>query len=348
MNEVISKKIGEKEQTTRIAWVDVARGIAFLAVIYSHLKSSCEPMYVSRIDILLRPMFLTTFFFVSGYLFKSGRSFSSVFEQRTRTLLWPLLSLGSIMIVLQHIFTFRDAPLSWADGFKGLLLQNGENEILWFIAALYIYSLAFYWIERFSKQHILVVSLGLFVLNWLYGYILNGPNLPWNISAMGYGCAYMGMGRWYRIHESEYKTVKTYITIGGILVLWIVLEIMGDAPSFFASEYLVDALLITVVALILTVAFSKIPQVSRDKFLVFIGANSLFYFAFHGKVLALVSVITMKLLNILPISPVLLAIMGVICTILCALILVPFAMVVNKYLPWLLGKGFKLWKTKKQ
>lgn len=73
----------------RLKWLDISRGIAFLMVIYSHLEY--------KDDMIMRyfkPMFLTMFFFVSGYLFKEKCSFSKVFEQRTRTLLLPFLILG--------------------------------------------------------------------------------------------------------------------------------------------------------------------------------------------------------------------------------------------------------------
>lgn len=75
--------------TVRLKWLDIARGLAFLMVIYSHIKY--------RDDMVMRyfsPMFLTMFFFVSGYLFKENCSFLKVFEQRTRTLLLPFLTLG--------------------------------------------------------------------------------------------------------------------------------------------------------------------------------------------------------------------------------------------------------------
>ena len=73
----------------RLKWLDIARGLAFLMVIYSHLKY--------KDDMVMRyfsPMFLTMFFFVSGYLFKENCSFTKVLEQRTRTLLLPFLTLG--------------------------------------------------------------------------------------------------------------------------------------------------------------------------------------------------------------------------------------------------------------
>lgn len=54
----------------RINWVDVSRGLAFLMVIYYHL-----PMMDSGVMNFFQPVFLTTFFFISGYLFKGGNHF---------------------------------------------------------------------------------------------------------------------------------------------------------------------------------------------------------------------------------------------------------------------------------
>ena len=74
----------------RINWVDTSRGLAFLMVIYYHLSTRAEGGIVPY----FLPVFLTTFFFVSGYLAKSGMPFKKVLEQRTRTLLVPLLFFG--------------------------------------------------------------------------------------------------------------------------------------------------------------------------------------------------------------------------------------------------------------
>lgn len=74
----------------RINWLDTSRGLAFLMVIYYHLATR----EYGGIVPFFSPVFLTTFFFVSGYLTKSGLSFGKVFEQRTRTLFVPLLIFG--------------------------------------------------------------------------------------------------------------------------------------------------------------------------------------------------------------------------------------------------------------
>ena len=74
----------------RIKWLDTSRGLAFLMVIYYHLSTRS----VGGIVPYFSPIFLTTFFFVSGYLTTSGILFKKVFEQRTRTLLFPLVFFG--------------------------------------------------------------------------------------------------------------------------------------------------------------------------------------------------------------------------------------------------------------
>jgi len=161
-------------QVRRINWIDVSRGLAFLMVIYSHLEL-CD-------DSIMRyfsPVFLTTFFFVSGYLYKDDLPFKTILEQRTRTLLLPFLFLGFIMIGLSHILTFN-SPKPLFSQIKGLLLQNGENELLWFIAALYVCSIAFYFVLRYTKnkKSLFALIFVLFISNCLITRNITPPSLP--------------------------------------------------------------------------------------------------------------------------------------------------------------------------
>lgn len=89
----------------RLKWIDTARGIAFLMVIYCHIDY-CN----SSILRFCLPILLTTFFFVSGYLYKE-KSFLFILEQRTRGLLLPFLILGSIMILMSQIISLKNNSL---------------------------------------------------------------------------------------------------------------------------------------------------------------------------------------------------------------------------------------------
>ena len=326
----------------RLNWIDVSRGIAFLMVIYSHLEY--------KNDFLMHffsPVFLTTFFFVSGYLYKEGCSFKQVLEQRTRTLLLPLFILGYGLIVLNQIVTFNEAiPL--IDRIKGLLYQNGQNQLLWFIAALYMYSLLFYWVEYWSKtiKKLLVVSLALFVLNVAYSIWLDGPQIPWHVASAGFGCFYMGLGKAYKQYERKIDALMLRKILLLCLAMYItILCFYHESISFGGSKYILDSLLITSLGLLICVYTSK-WILNYNRFLLFVGANTLFYFAFHGKVYSLLQIVIERLFVMGGIehSFILDICIGLFITFLDALILIPFAMFVNKYIPQVLGKGFKLWK----
>jgi hypothetical protein len=295
------------------------------------------------------PIFLTTFFFVSGYLFKENQSFSLIFEQRTRTLLLPMLTLGGVMITLSNILSFNEVvPLT--DAIKGLLFQNGTNQLLWFIAALYVYSLGFYWIERYckSEKQLLCISCILFVLNYLYHYVFYGCGIPWHIDTIGYGCFYMGLGKvfkkyeyWFDIHLDKKKLLVVSIAYFALIT------VLPHSFSYYGSKYLVDSFLGTILGVLVCVYWSK-TVLDQNHFLLFVGANTLFYFAFHGKVYSLLQTLVAKVLaaNNIGHSLLLDDALGFVIVMLDALILIIPAMLVNRYLPWILGKGFKLWNAK--
>lgn len=332
------------ENRQRIKWLDASRGLAFLMIIYSHIDFNS--------DALMRyftPVYLTTFFFVSGYLFKEHHSFLYVLEQRTRTLLVPFLIFGFIMILMGQILTFH-TPVSFPDAVKGLLYQNGQNQILWFIAALYVYSIAFYWIERWAKTPtvLLTVSFALFILNSLYIKAVGLHNVPWHVETMGFACFYMGVGKWYKEKE---RIMDKYIDnrwfVMGCLAVYIaIISAFKMWISYDGSEHVVDALVVTLSGLCVMIYLSK-HLLNGSRFLLFVGANTLFYFAFHVKSTALLQEIVYKTpLNSLTSTPVVSDLLAFTIVIISCLLLAVPALLVNRYCPWMLGKGFKLWKLK--
>ncbi len=311
-------------------------------VIYSHLEF-CNDSVMRYFS----PVYLTTFFFMSGYLFKENCSFSKVFEQRTRTLLLPFLALGMIMIGMNQVLSFHEHIPFW-DRVKGLLYQNGENQILWFIAALYVYSVIFYWIERLANGAwaLLVVSVGLFFLNLLYSSS-GMPGIPWHVDSCGYACFYMGIGKLYKEHEAAINAwIDRKLFVVGALVWYVALITVFDMHISFAGGKMgVDALAVTLPGLAVMVYVSK-HILANSRFLLFVGANTLFYFAFHGKVYSVLQTVLHKV-----VLDDLLAVGGVQDTtafaivFLDAVILILPAVFVNCYCAFLLGKGFKLWKA---
>lgn len=253
------------------------------------------------------------------------------------------------MILLSNIVTFNDKP-PLLDEIKGLLFQNGKNQLLWFIAALYVYSLVFYWVEWFCKNvnTLMAVCLVLFILNVAYSYWLEGPALPWHVMSSGYACFYMALGKFYRHHEERIDARFGWCSLVLMAVIYVgFITITGISCSFSGSRYVVDSLLLSVISLVLGVAVSK-RFFQNSRFMLFVGANTLFYFAFHGKGYSLLQTVSEKAMSVLSISHTFWTdeILGFVIVFLDALLLIIPAMLVNRYCPWLLGKGFKLWQAK--
>ena len=116
--------------------------------------------------------------------------------------------------------------------------------------------------------------------------------------------------------------------------------------SFSGSTYLIDSIVVTILGLIVMLYVSK-HIFNNSRFLLFVGANTLFYFAFHGKVLSSLQTLCHKFLTdaVLNIDG-MHDIIAIGITILDALLLILPAMFVNRYCGFLLGKGFKLWQFK--
>lgn len=324
----------------RIDWLDIVRGIAFLMVIYSHLEYMDE-----SIMRYFRPVFLTTFFFVSGYLFKENCSFSKVFEQRTRTLLLPFLALGSIMILMSQVLTFN-ARVPIGDEIKGLLFQNGKNELLWFVAALYVYSVIFYWVEKMagSAKRLFWLSIALFIANSIYSHF-QLPNIPWHLHSAGYACCWMGLGKCYKVYESkiDHYIDNVWAAVCSLIVYVALITAFDLNISFGGSKWVIDSLTVVGLGLIVMLYVSK-HVVQHSRLLMFVGANSLFYFAFHGKVYSLLTTICNRFIteDVFAVCGVRDALaFGIVFA--DAVILVIPAILVNRYCPYILGKGFRMW-----
>lgn len=331
--------------TERLNWIDVSRGLAFMPVIYCHL-----PMHSSRLMDFFNPVFLATFFFISGYLFKSGQPFMKVLEQRTRTLLLPLLLLGVIMIATGQVLSFNDhKPMG--DELRGLLLQTGDSQILWFIAALFVYSLVFYWIDRWcaTPLRLLVLSLILYIVNSMLVNRMGLPNLAWHTEGIGCSCMFMAFGKLYRIYESRIDRMLTWpVIIAGVCAYIGYIWITSAHINHLGSYATVDALIVSTIGLAIVVTVSK-RVFHGSRLLIFVGANSLLYFAFHGKAYSLI------LAGLRAVNPSLAGPSGSVAldltvaaavVLLDALILIYPVKLVNRHAPFLTGRNFRLWPTK--
>lgn len=328
----------------RKPWIDSARGIAFLMVIYSHIDY-CNPSLMRY----FKPIFLTTFFFVSGYLFKRSASFVAIIDQRIRTLILPFLIYGMINIVASHLIAFNQSThTSFAGDVMGFAIQiRGRNDGLWFIACLFTTSIFFVPLAKYLRdtKALLFVSGLLFVIN----RVIDLSPIPWHFQSVGYVMFYMSLGVYYKENEDRLGWISSRISIIlfaaiyalGVTFYWIATKKM---INFGSTKWVIDEWVIAVSGLILCVSISR--NIPNARFLQFIGANSLLYFALHGKGYAVLQVIAEKILKQMNISHGISLdfMLGLSIVALDAVLLVIPVMIINRYAPFTLGKGFSFYK----
>jgi len=333
----------------RLQWLDNMRGIAFLLIVYSHLEYYRNDNLMS----FFYPVYLTTFFFVSGYLFKSDYSFKQLLEHRTRTLLIPFFIFGILLILMSQTFTFKSYKhLSFSKELLGFLFQSrGTQSGLWFIAALFVMNFPFYFLVKYIKniKILLSVSLGIFLLSSIYVFWLKLPALPWHIQWIGGGCFYMTLGFVYKKYEGKIKSFEKNPLFFSALLLYLLfigirnffLHLSGFM-KFNGSFYFIDALIITLLGIFIMIYVSK--KLKNVELVSFVGTNSLLYFCLHGKVLSFLEHMIVKIFVKFDLGHSNLTdfFLGAGITLLDVLVVIIPVIFINKYLPFLIGKGFTL------
>jgi fucose 4-O-acetylase-like acetyltransferase len=328
----------------RYEWLDIARGISFLMIIYAHIDFKNKLLMA-----FFAPIFLTTFFFVSGYLFNTKRSFIETLEQRFRTLIIPWFIYGLINIFLSQIISFKQHVPLTAELIGMFKAVRAENDDFWFLPCLFVASVPFYiFIKYAPKKYLLPLSLIFLIIN---GVLVTDP-IPWYIHLIAPAIFYMTLGYLFKQYETSFNFINSLnflFILAPIYILQVSLYYYVNwnglslkEVSFTSTPYFVDGIVITITGLFVCISTSKQLNIFKS-FLIFIGSNSLLYFCLHGKAFSLLQKIfslAIPHFNDYAQSDFFRFAVGLIITIMTAIILIVPVMIINKFFPWSIGRGF--------
>lgn len=186
----------------RLDFLDIAKGFGIILVLYSH---SCGfPIFGYSVVAFYMPLF----FFVSGYVYKQGRTPIENIKRKLKQLLIPYLGftmllylenviLGYLkheltkeMLILPLLGALYSRGALWADmtgdNIYFFTLNNGP---MWFITAMAVASVIFYLlVDKFlqNKKNMIAISLVLVAITIVFSY---SPILfPWSIDT-AFACA---------------------------------------------------------------------------------------------------------------------------------------------------------------
>lgn len=303
-------------KTTRIDWIDRMKAVCILVVMLVHLEAG---QALPR--RLYEPFFLNGFLFASGYVYRQ-EAFTSFFRKKVRTLLVPWLVFSVGNLALSQLFSFQSHGNFWTELGWNLLQIRGRGDGVWFVAALFVSFFPFYalmgWQERHKKAGWLpALAAILWGLGLLYEAGGNPP-LPWHLEYVPQAVFFMVLGHLCR----ERKFSLWWTAAFGLLLLW------GKTPEPVNG---------IVGTLVLAGLCQKLPD---SRFLSAIGQNTLVCFALHGKVMSLLewSLGHIGWYTAVLENPLLSVLLAVVLTAGMALILMIPAEIINRWLPWLLGR----------
>ena len=264
----------------RVNWVDMARGMAILAVVFGHSTSPFSGFIFT--------WHMPLFFFLSGFFIKPKENTWNFLFKNFKKLISLFLIfalLGFLATYLKNILLSRENLEIW-QSLVGIFFWmnmdhlNHYGLVLWFLPALFWgKSLVFLLLKKINSK--LLVGI---ILSVLFFLILRLDKLlPFGLDVGVMSGMWIFLGYVFFNFVKEYFFRYKIIIALGLLVLAVVLPIpvLNLATKSFSNPVYNVFYSLSFVLLIILFMQKISNYVKTGNWLFYLGANSLFIFIFH-------------------------------------------------------------------
>lgn len=286
----------------RISWIDVARGIGILLVIYGHGLNAHSYRY------LIYAFHMPLFFFLSGLVFrkKEDESFLVFIKKSAKNLLAPYLFFSFLSISFWIALNYQELTLDViAQQTLSIFYGNGTNgwlafnTVLWFLPCLFITRVSFWFITRiFQKPMTLGVMLfGISLLGFGLSHFFPTLKLFFGIETALNAIVFFGLGYlWNYLPERIAQTIQKHSIVSFCLIFNIFLLTAHLTYSFYGLQIdmranrLHDYGLFYIASLTGIIATLMVSQkFGTNKLLSYLGKNTVSLFVWHLIVFSLIT-----------------------------------------------------------
>ena len=273
----------------RIHWVDIAKCFCVVFVIVHHLETNNH--FLTK---FYEAFFLNGFLFLSGYTYHHRPDFKAFLKRKFRQLMIPWFVFGMLIVITGNIYS--PDPQSHhgilVDTLYFLIQIRGLNDAMWFLAALFVCFIPFYFliyyynkIQSSSKQTGLYLGiLFLYVLSMAYEYQAPpvfpwGHMFPWHIEYIPVALYFMFLGYLYQRYESKLlqdRYRKPFTLILFIVYIIVIYSGIADFRKQGMYQNITYYLMTQCISILLLVNVSKL--INHNRIMCLIGQNSLIYF----------------------------------------------------------------------
>lgn len=191
----------------RIEWVDIGKFICIMFVMLSHLESGSY-----LLDRFYQPFFLTVFFFLSGYVYRPTASFKEHMTKKIRGLFLPWLIFSNFNILLSMVMTLKGDRNFASEFFWNLLQIRGHGDGIWFVAALFVAFIPFYFIIKWGNSEdggkpwrAIALSFLLSLASVIYTHLLPNNVFPWRDAALPWHLEYIFQAMFWMVLGYYFK-----------------------------------------------------------------------------------------------------------------------------------------------
>jgi len=334
----------------RVKWVDIAKGIAVSLVVYGHFGTSDAAKSV------IYAFHIPLFFFLSGLFFSFDKfpNYTSFLRKRSFQLLIPYLFFNFITYLFWLFIgrKFGNDISTNVNALKpifGIVYGNASNLAhnvpLWFLTCLFSVENFYFLIFRKTKKQqqffLLVMIAVIAFINYKFNHVFR---LPWGMDIAMSMLLFYGLGVSLKsefLDKNRSKALLSALSIMSFLVVLIIAQLNGkiEVSDNYFGNYLyfllgASAGIIFIVSLSMLITQVKI----RYSLLSFLGFNSLIIFVLHLYSGSFIKAISFFVFH-LPLSIYETPSVSLLLTFLSILVLIPVVLLMNKFLPFVVGKS---------
>lgn len=277
----------------RIEWIDIAKGISIILVVYGHSGLNMLPVIGPWLCAYRMPFF----FFVSGLLF-SGAKYDTIIpflQKRIKTLYRPYFIFSAILML--GIYLLDDPRFSTPEHMLQYVKTGWQGWALWFIPVLSLTEIVFYYITKIKVDGVKIAILISLAIVGRIAYLYELPN-PYNVWFVLTSIMFYGLGSLSKTIIIKFSKLSTLIIIGAstlFCALSFIYLMSPGLPEFSVNNMasiwiypaaLCGALFMCTFAMVFERFTNKIVQAVKS-FVIYMGKNSYVVLAFHEILLKL-------------------------------------------------------------
>lgn len=273
--------------TTRIEWLDIAKGLGVLLVVLGHLWYNCSFSIVNQI---IYTFHMPMFFILSGFVFKKGDSkFSSFVATKSKRLLLPTLMFFVLGVAFLLLLSSNESFASISRKFFFIDGLCPYNDPCWYFITLFQLVIVSYFLNLDKSTYLLKVFI--IVIAFILGLIIYEFEIfiPFGINrtiiAMVFFTFGSLLGQANREGKKIQKAYLKFLTIIGCIALWLLCGIFLNKKISFYKMNLGNYFFFMIASIcgsILFIGLCKLLQKAKIKrFLIKTAHNSILIIGTH-------------------------------------------------------------------